>query len=169
MAVLVSNDAGLETPLDSQGICEAVQAVLAEEGIERPVEVSVSIVDDDEIRKLNRRWRGIDAPTDVLSFECDSPFDESLPVDEPVELGDIVLAPCVIAAQAPGFGFSATEEFRLMVVHGMLHLLGYDHLDREEAREMEARELAVLKRLAAARGEDPSAVRIGPTTSHEND
>lgn len=169
MAVLVSNDAGLETPLDADEITDAVQAVLTLEGVERPIEVSVSIVDDDEIHELNRRWRGIDAPTDVLSFECVSPFDESLPADEPVELGDIVLAPRVIAAQAPGFGFSPAEEFRLMVVHGMLHLLGYDHLEPDEAREMEARELAVLKRLATARGDDPSAVRIGPTTSHVSD
>ena len=169
MGVLLSNDAVLEVPLAVADIEAAVAAVLAAENVERACEVSVSIVDAEEMRGLNAEWRGIDAPTDVLSFECDSPFDASIPADEPVELGDIMLAPEVIEAQAGEFGNTPTEEFRLMLVHGMFHLLGYDHLTPGDAEVMEARELAVLRELAVARGEDPDGVRIGPTTYHDHD
>ena len=167
--MLISNDAELDTLIDAAQIEAAVAQVLASEGVSRPVEVSVSFVEADEMQGLNRTWRGIDAPTDVLSFECDSPFDEDIPADDSVELGDVILAPEVIAAQAPTFDASPAEECRLMLVHGMLHLLGYDHVDEDGAREMEARELAVLRELARLRGEDADAVRIGPTTRHHDD
>ena len=169
MATLMSNDDGLEVPLSEGEVASVVEAVLFHEGVERECEVSVSIVGEEEMAALNAEWRGIDAPTDVLSFECDSPFDEELPEGMPVELGDIVFAPEVIAAQAPEFGNTPAEEFRLMLVHGMLHLLGYDHVDEEGAAEMEACELAILQDLARARGEDPAAVRIGPTTRHADE
>lgn len=169
MAVLISNDAELDMLLPTEEIEDAVACTMAHEGITRPVEVSVSFVDDEEMRGLNRAWRDIDAPTDVLSFECDSPFDEDIPEDEPVELGDVILAPGVIAAQAPQFDATPAEECRLMLVHGLLHLLGYDHLDDEEAAAMEEREAEILRELARRRGDDPSAVRIGPTTRHHGE
>ena len=169
MAVLIDNGRGLAVPLDEAEMEACVEEALAVEGVDRPCEVSVSIVGAEEMRALNAEWRGIDAPTDVLSFECDDPFDDAVPEGAEVELGDIVLAPEVIAAQAPAFGGTAAEEFRLMLVHGMLHLLGYDHVDEEGALAMEARELEVLRRLARLRGDDPDAVRIGPTTRHEHD
>lgn len=169
MTVLISNDAELDMLLPTEEIEDAVACTMAHEGITRPVEVSVSFVDDEEMRGLNRAWRDIDAPTDVLSFECDSPFDEDIPEDEPVELGDVILAPGVIAAQAPQFDATPAEECRLMLVHGLLHLLGYDHLDDEEAAAMEEREAEILRELARRRGDDPSAVRIGPTTRHHGE
>ena len=169
MAVLISNEAELDTLLDPAEIERVVACVLAREGVERQVDVSVSFVDDEEMRGLNRAWRHIDAPTDVLSFECDDPSDESIPADEAVELGDVILAPGVIAAQAPEFGFTPAQECRLMLVHGLLHLLGYDHLDDDEASLMEERELEILRRLARERGEDVDAVCIGPTTRHHDD
>lgn len=169
MAVLISNDAELDMLLPTEEIEGAVACTIAHEGITRPVEVSVSFVDDEEMRGLNRAWRDIDAPTDVLSFECDSPFDEDIPEDEPVELGDVILAPGVIAVQAPQFDATPAEECRLMLVHGLLHLLGYDHLDDEEAAAMEEREAEILRELARRRGDDPDAVRIGPTTRHHGE
>ena len=169
MATFFSDDSELEIPVSEEEIESVVDAVLSAEGVERECEVSVSIVDSEEMAALNAKWRGIDAPTDVLSFECDSPFDESIPREIPIELGDIVLAPEVIAAQAPEFGNTPAEEFRLLLVHGMLHLLGYDHVDEEGAKLMEARELAILQNLARTRGEDPAVVRIGPTTRHALD
>lgn len=169
MGVLISNDAELDTLISDCDIESAVAATLAHEGVERPVEVSVSFVDDEEMRGLNRTWRQIDAPTDVLSFECDSPFDEDIPQGESVELGDVILAPGVIAHQAPEFDATPVEECRLMLVHGLLHLLGYDHLDDEEAAAMEAREEEILRALASERGEDPDTVRIGPTTRHHGE
>ena len=166
MAVCVLNEGGLELPLAQGEIEDAVACALSHEGVEREVEVSVNIVDEVQMAALNGQWRGVAAPTDVLSFECDDPFDDSLPPDMPVELGDIVVAPQVIAAQAPEFGNTEAEEFRLMLVHSALHLLGYDHMAEDEALEMEAAELSILRELARRRGDDPDAVRIGPMTRH---
>lgn len=167
--VLYSADEGLRCPIAREEVEAAVDAVLAHEGVGRACEVSISVIGSDRIRELNSKWRGIDAPTDVLSFACDDPGDPTVPEGEPVELGDIMLCPEVIVAQAPAFSGDAASEFRLMLVHGMCHLLGYDHVDEEGALEMEAVELDVLRDLAAARGEDPGTVEIGPTTRHTDD
>ena len=169
MSVLISNDAELDTLLDAQEVEHICGVVLAAEGVERKVEISLSYVDEDEMHELNHEWRGIDRTTDVLSFECDSAFDEDIPADETLELGDIILAPQVIARQAPGFGNSPAAECRLMLVHGMLHLLGYDHIEYDEAEVMEAREDAILRDLALERGEDPKLVHVGPITNHAHD
>lgn len=168
MAVLISNDAALPVPIDDAEIEAICTYVMQAEQVERFVEISVSIVDEDEMHELNHRWRGIDRTTDVLSFELDSPFDESLPASVPVELGDVILAPQVITRQAPGFGNAPADECRLMLVHGLLHLLGYDHIDEDEAAVMEAREDELLRQLAAARGCD-HRTKVGPTTNHAHD
>ena len=169
MAVLISNDDELDTLLEPAEIEDICATVLAAEGVVRKVEVSVSFVSDEEMHGLNREWRGIDRVTDVLSFECDAPDDEGIPAGEVVELGDIILAPGQIARQAPGFGNTPADECRLMLVHGMLHLLGYDHIEDDEAEVMEAREDELLRKLAVARGEDPSKVAVGPITNHAHD
>lgn len=169
MSVLISNDGDIELPIDLDEIIHAVETVLSHEGVERECSVSVSIVDEGEIQSLNAMWRDIDAPTDVLSFECDSPFDGEVPEGEVVELGDVILCPSVIVSQAPEFSSTPADEFRLMLVHGMLHLLGYDHIERDDAVEMEGRELEILRSLAQERGVDPQTVAIGPTTSHLDD
>lgn len=169
MSVLISNDANLDTLLSEDEVCAIVARVLTAEGVERDVEISLSYVDEDEMHELNRQWRDIDRTTDVLSFECDSAFDEDIPVDEVLELGDIILAPEVIVRQAPGFGNDPADECRLMLVHGLLHLLGYDHIEDDEAEEMEAREDALLRELAVQRGDDPSKVEVGPITNHAHD
>ena len=98
----------------------------------------------ERIRELNAEWRGRDVATDVISLECERPDDPDLAPGEPCELGDIVLAPDYIARQAARFGTTAADEFRLLLVHGTLHLLGYDHLEDDEAEVMEAREDALL-------------------------
>lgn len=169
MSVLISNDANLDTLLSEDEVCAIAAHVLAAEGVERDVEISLSYVDEDEMHELNHQWRDIDRTTDVLSFECDSAFDEDIPLDEVLELGDIILAPEVIARQAPGFGNAPADECRLMLVHGLLHLLGYDHIEDDEAEEMEAREDALLRELAVQRGDDPSKVEVGPITNHAHD
>lgn len=169
MGVLISNDGDIRIPIDPEEMARIVETVLSMEGVERECSVSVSIVDEDEIQSLNAMWRQIDAPTDVLSFECDSPFDDEVPAGEVVELGDVILCPSVIAAQAPDFDTTPADEFRLMLVHGVLHLLGFDHIDAEDAVQMEGRELVILRSLAEGRGVDPQSITIGPTTSHLDD
>ena len=82
----------------------------------------------------------MDRATDVLSLECERPDDPDLTPGEPCELGDIVLAPAYIARQSKDFGTTPADECRLLLVHGVLHLLGYDHMTDEEAAVMEARE-----------------------------
>lgn len=137
-----------EFPLHEDEIRDICEFVLVSEGVSRPCFVSVSIVDEDAMRELNFRWRNQDRPTDVLSLECERPDDPLLAEGEPCELGDVVLAPAYIARQAEELGTTEADETRLLLVHGLLHLLGYDHLEEEEAKCMEAREdelLAMIK------------------------
>lgn len=135
---------GVEGLLSQEELATICDVVLSEEGVTRPCYVSVSIVSDDEMRTLNAKWRGVDAVTDVISLECERPDDPDLAPDEPCELGDIVLAPAYIAAQSGCFGTTPADECRLLFVHGLLHLLGYDHIDDDEAEAMEAREDALV-------------------------
>ena len=110
-------------------------------------EVSISFVSNDEIAKLNEAYRGIVGPTDVLSFECDSIEDEvsaHTAAEQPFELGDIIIAPDIAAAQSSDYGTSVVEELELLLVHGMLHLFGWDHIEDAEAEKMEAREKDIL-------------------------
>lgn len=118
-------------------------------------EVSLTFVTDEEIQRLNKEYRDLDRPTDVLSFECDGlDYDGILGLDYVLEdaedgddvfcLGDIVIAPDVATRQTQEFGTDFQEEVELLVVHGLLHLCGYDHIDPEDAELMKAREQEVL-------------------------
>ena len=127
-------------PFGEAEIERVLDFVLSEEEVERPCLVSVSLVTDEEIRELNLEWRDKDAVTDVISLECERPDDPDLSPDEPCELGDIVLAPTYIARQAQCLDTTFEAELTLLLVHGMLHLLGYDHIEEDEAQAMEARE-----------------------------
>lgn len=139
---------GVDCALSDDELEETIALVLDEEAVERPCGVSLSVVGDERMRELNAEWRGIDRATDVLSLECERPDDPDLAPGEPCELGDIVLAPAYIARQAMSFGTTAADETRLLLVHGTLHLLGYDHLDDDEAEVMEAREDELVAMLA---------------------
>jgi probable rRNA maturation factor len=112
------------------------------------VELSVALVDDDEIARLNSVYRGIEGPTDVLSFGCDEP--EPVESDEPIAIGDVVIAPEVARRQAAELDTTVESELDLLLVHGVLHLLGYDHELDEDAAAMQAREQAVLAAWANA-------------------
>ena len=109
-------------------------------------ELNLLFVDTDSIRELNREHMGKDRPTDVLSF----PFDDDDDLPGETLLGDVVVCPAVAAANAPehnGQGHhrgSVEDEIALLVVHGVLHVLGYDHTNDDEAEEMEALEQTVL-------------------------
>lgn len=135
---------GIDCPLDEDELLSICEVVLSEEGVTRPCYVSLSIVDDEEMREKNLEWRDVDSVTDVISLECERPDDPDLAEDEPCEMGDIVLAPDYITRQAAQFGTTPADEMRLLLVHGLLHLLGYDHLEEDEAQDMEAREDELL-------------------------
>ncbi len=105
-------------------------------------DVSLTFVSNERIHELNRDYRGIDRPTDVLSFECDNiPFDDE-EIDQAIEfeLGDVIIATDVALAQTQEFGTTFEEEVTLLTVHGLLHLCGYDHIEDDEAEIMEALE-----------------------------
>ena len=113
------------------------------------VELSIALVSLAEMTELNGRYREKEGPTDVLSFPCDDPCAVVEP-GEPVALGDVVIAPEVAEAQAAEYGHSVEEELNLLLVHGVLHLLGYNHESDEDAAVMQARERAVLQAWAAS-------------------
>ena len=135
-----------EEDLRALPIEELIAFALRFEGRAEETEVSVSFVDDNAIAELNERYRGKAGPTDVLSFECDGVDDgfDGASAEAPFALGDIVIAPDVAERQTQEFGTSFEEEISLLLVHGTLHLCGYDHVEDAEASVMEAREDAIL-------------------------
>jgi probable rRNA maturation factor len=127
---------------------KAVEASLSEFGKSVPVtgsEVSVLFTDDAAIRKLNAGWRAKDKPTNVLSFPAFPP-NKAAPL--PPMLGDIVLAAETVSREAAEEGRPLENHISHLIVHGFLHLLGYDHEVDDEAEEMEAAERRILARLA---------------------
>jgi probable rRNA maturation factor len=118
----------------------------------RHVELSVRLGGDEEVRGLNAHWRGKDKPTNVLSFPMAEAYElEAADEDGPaIMLGDIILAHGVCAAEAAEKGVSVTDHATHLVVHGTLHLLGYDHQADADATDMEAREARALERLGIA-------------------
>lgn len=133
--------------LEAAEVQDICNAVLTERGIQRPCMVSLSFVSNTTIQELNLEWRGFDKPTDVLSFETERPDDPDLAENEPCELGDVVLAPTYIEAQATSFGTTPADETRLLLVHGLLHLLGYDHMEEHDALLMQRIEDKILGQL----------------------
>lgn len=136
---------------------KVISAVLDYEGCPYETEVSVLLTDNASIREINREQRGIDAPTDVLSFpmiEYETPSDFSH-VEEAFEdtfdpdtgelmLGDIVVSVEKVVEQAELYGHSQERELAFLVAHSVLHLCGYDHIDEEERAEMEERQRTIL-------------------------
>lgn len=109
------------------------------------VEVSLSFVEISEIADLNERFRHKEGPTDVLSFPMDDVDSDEAAHEDSIPLGDIVIAPDIAAKQAPAYGSNFNDEIELLLVHGILHLLGYDHVEDEQAEVMEAHEHMILE------------------------
>ena len=145
--------------VDTALIERTIAAVLAGESVTDPIEVSVLVGDDATLRGLNRDYRGIDAPTDVLSFadEGSAGVDSAhpsfvRPPDAPRYLGDIAISYERVAAQAEEYGHSPARELAYLTAHGVLHLLGYDHeRGTDEAAAMRAREEAAMELLGLSR------------------
>ena len=136
----------------------AAEAAIAESAfpqlsrIDRPVELSVRLTGDPEVQALNARWRGKDKPTNVLSFpQLEVEELETIASDGPeLMLGDLVLAHGVCAREAEEKAVAVEDHASHLIVHGTLHLLGYDHQEDEQADDMEAREVRALARLGIA-------------------
>ncbi|QIL02018.1 rRNA maturation RNase YbeY [Sphingomonas sinipercae] len=136
----------------------AAEAAIAESAfpqlsqVDRPVELSVRLTSDPEVQALNAKWRGRDKPTNVLSFpQMEAEDFEQVGSDGPeLMLGDVVLAHGVCSREADEKAIAVTDHASHLIVHGTLHLLGYDHHDDAQADDMEAREVRALARLGIA-------------------
>ena len=130
-------------------IRRAVIATLEYEGYENDCEISLTLTDNAGIHAINKQFRNIDAPTDVLSFPLvEYEESEEPPVDDENMLGDIIISLEKAEEQANEFGHSFEREVAFLTVHSMLHLLGYDHVNSdEEDREMRSRQSDIMKAL----------------------
>lgn len=124
---------------------EAARAALASAGVGGPAELSLVLADDALVRSLNARWRGQDKPTNVLSFATE---EEPTAPPLPRLLGDVVLAFETVAAEAAEQGKPLADHLRHLIVHGVLHLVGLDHVIEAEAQRMETLETRILAGLA---------------------
>lgn len=157
--ILLSSDLEGEFPYAAL-LERAITAALEAEGVKTPCEVDVLITDDEAIHQINLEQRGVDRPTDVLSF----PMFNYLPGQPPADgadadpatgltpLGDMVISLERARAQAEEYGHPVERELCYLAVHSVLHLLGYDHMDEgEEKAQMRAREEAILGKLGMTR------------------
>ena len=140
---LIQQPPGLPAEVEFQ---RWVEAALNESGTERgETQLTIRLVDEAEITELNATYRNKDKPTNVLSF----PFEAPPGVDIPL-LGDIIICAAVVVREADEQGKPLQAHWAHMVIHGTLHLLGYDHIDDDEAEQMEGLEIALLGGLGYA-------------------
>lgn len=129
---------------------DGLNAVAHLHGLDDMTEVDITIVDDEEIHALNREYRNVDRPTDVLSFALDEgEEDEPELIDGPEEhlLGDIIISAETAQRQGEEFGHGLEREIVYLAVHGLLHLLGYDHMTDEDKKIMRAKEEEALREI----------------------
>ncbi len=144
-----------DVPVDGAELRRLAELVLTSEGLPADTEVSIVLVADDVIAAYNRRFLHREGPTDVLAFPVERLTPGTVPRrpvnGPPVVLGDVFIAPGYVAAQAERLGTDVRTEMALMVVHGLLHLLGYDHTAEADAELMERRERELLAEVGLVR------------------
>ncbi|MDO5494574.1 MAG: rRNA maturation RNase YbeY [bacterium] len=149
MSTEVLNESGHE--LDGEEFASLARFVLDQLHVHPQSELSITFVEPDVMAELHVRWMDLEGPTDVMSFPMDElrPGTESAPSEG--MLGDIVICPSVAATQARAAGHSSIEEMLLLTVHGILHLLGFDHEEPEEEKEMFDLQRSLLLQFLAGR------------------
>lgn len=136
--------------VDGGWVKKIVRQILKAEGVVSPYEVGLVFTDSEKVRRLNRDYRGVDESTDVLAFYmlpqkgADSSF--ALPPDGVTRLGEVIISYPQAVEQAKEQGHSPERELALLIIHGILHLLGYDHKEPEEEAEMRTRERELLEK-----------------------
>ena len=165
MTFYVENETDKNLPFDAEQVARSVvEAALDQEGCPYEVSLELLITDNDRIQKINKEFREIDRATDVLSFpnvDYDTPSDFSH-LEEAAEdyfdletgelcLGNIIISIDKVYEQAESYGHDEKREFAFLVAHSMLHLCGYDHMEPEEAKEMEAKQEEILTKLGITR------------------
>ena len=178
MTITIENEASKELPFDYKALIErVVMGCMDYEKCPYEAEVNVLLTNNEEIHKINKEYRGIDRPTDVLSFpmvDYDKPanfdpnkkyptllFCEGGPQNASEDyfnfetgelvLGDIIISVDKVYEQAESYGHSLERELGFLVAHSMLHLFGYDHMEEEEREQMEARQREILNGLSILR------------------
>jgi probable rRNA maturation factor len=154
---VVTRVEGQPPKVDRRALAGDARALLRAVGLPR-TEWSIVLADDAFVRPLNAQWRGKDAPTDVLSFPQDEPVRPGVFAAPPPYLGDVVISVDTARRQAEELGHELTVELRVLLVHGLLHLIGFDHeTGEDDARVMAAEEV----RLLGALGVPAAAALIG--------
>lgn len=138
---MINIESSLDQPFDLDLLEQAAIAALTHQSAEG--DLTIVLADDEQLRRLNRDFLGIDAPTDVLSF----PASETDPETGEAYLGDIILSISRAHAQAQSAGHSLADECQLLVVHGVLHLLGHDHAEADEKAKMWKAQSEILEGL----------------------
>ena len=151
MSIDVLNESGFA--LDEMELVSCAKYVMAEMRVHPQADLCIKLVDEPAMEVLHVQWMDLPGPTDVMSF----PMDELRPArdeQEPAEgvLGDIVICPSVAARQAVGAGHATEDELLLLLTHGILHLLGFDHEELDQEREMFELQRTLLLTFLAGRG-----------------
>ena len=149
MEISVLIDDMIEVPFTGEWLSGVVEQALKAENVTSPVEVELVVTGDEQLQQLNRLFRGLDEPTDVLSFAAmerkeGEDTDFIVPPGEVQHLGEVIISYPQTVKQAAEQGHPAGRELALLIVHGVLHLLGYDHDEPERETAMKARETAIL-------------------------
>ncbi len=155
MTVLIDNRTDFEiTPETEKLFNDVITESLRYEEFDPQCEISLSIVNNDEIQEINKQYRNIDAPTDVLSFPLLT-FEEGEQADvnenDEIMLGDIIISIEKAISQAEEYGHGLKRELAFLTAHSMLHLMGYDHMEDDEREEMFAKQEAILNNLGITR------------------
>jgi probable rRNA maturation factor len=144
-----------EEPLPAVDLRKLVEVVLEAEGLAPGTEVTVLAVADEQMAHYNEKFMSKEGPTDVLAFPLEHLAPGLVPAPPvngpPLNLGDVIVAPTYIRRQAASRQVTYDDELALMVTHGILHLLGYDHMDEADAEAMEHREEQLLKMVGRIR------------------
>lgn len=165
MTLNIEREYGLELGIDYEKTAfQVAEQILTEEECPYEAEVSLLLTSDEEIHRLNLEYRGINRPTDVLSFpqiEYETPGDLSKAEEQEsgcfnpdtgeLFLGDIIISLDRVKEQAESYGHGTRREFAFLVAHSMLHLLGYDHMTEKDTEDMEARQARALEHLGIER------------------
>ncbi|AXH94976.1 rRNA maturation RNase YbeY [Ornithinimicrobium avium] len=159
MSVEILNESGeVPSPVPEQELADLGRHVLQELRVHPLAELTITLVDEGAMAALHERWMDLPGPTDVMSF----PMDELRPGGEDEELaegvlGDVVLCPAVARRQAAAAGHAVGDELLLLSTHGILHLLGFDHAEPAQEREMFDLQRTLLLTFLAARGRTTTA------------
>lgn len=161
MTISIENETGTDFPFDFDLLAnQVIMYTIEREDFPYEAEINLTLVDDEAIRAINQEYRQIDRATDVLSFPMisyieagdfsgleDEEADNFNPDTGEILLGDIIISVPKVYAQAEEFGHSLKREFAFLIVHSMLHLFGYDHLEPEEAAFMENKQREILNEM----------------------